>query len=50
VPAEDLKNWSFEVRSKEAMIPEDENLPIEYSDEQETWLRMIGGTGGDEGN
>jgi hypothetical protein len=50
VPAEDLKNWSFEVRSKEAMIPEDDNLPIEYSHEEETLLRMTGGVIGDEGN
>jgi hypothetical protein len=50
VPAENLKNWRFEVRSKEATIPEDENLPIEYSNEEEILLRMTGGVIRDEGN
>jgi hypothetical protein len=50
VHAEDVKNWRFEVRSKEATIPEDENLPIRYSDDEETLLRMTGGTIGDEGH
>jgi hypothetical protein len=42
-----MKQWRFEVRSKEARIPEDENMPILYSDEEHSWpLATIGKDGG----
>jgi hypothetical protein len=42
-----MKQWRFEIRSKEARIPEDEIMPIVYSDEEKIWpLATLGKDGG----
>jgi hypothetical protein len=47
VPTSEMKQWRFEIRSKEARIPEDEIMPIVYSDEEKIWpLATLGKDGG----